>query len=446
MRSQSALLSLSAAILVVHAPAAWPQSWLDVVKDKAAARVVDHAEQAVDQGLDATEDAIKCVAADQACIDQAQESGKQVVVTNKKGKPLPPDQQPKAGAASSAGSTGVAASRGGGQAGGQPNLTAVKSDFVPGDKTIFFDDFSDMAGGEAPPHWRVKSGMTELRTGGGIRQLTLLEANTVLSPNLKVLPKNFTLESEFQFGNVSMNGMSAGWYLLKKDGNEALMIKTFAQEADEGNSFSVEAIANGWQSNQQDIGKVASRRSWRNPVRQALWVQDGRVRIYVDGNRIMDVNQIDVSQVASIEFRVDMNNSPGGTTGLRQVRFAESAPDFSKVISSGRYVTHGILFDTDSDRIKTDSAATIKMIANGMQSSAGSRYLIEGHTDSTGDSAHNLDLSKRRAEAVKAVLVSQFGVDAARLSTTGLGSTKPMSSNDSPQGRAENRRVEFVRQ
>jgi len=113
---------------------------------------------------------------------------------------------------------------------------------------------------------------------------------------------------------------------------------------------------------------------------------------------------------------------------------------------SGRYVTRGILFDVDSDRIKPVSAATIRMIANGLQADAGSSFLIEGHTDSSGNAAHNMDLSRRCAEAVKSVLVAQFGIDAARLTTTGLGGTKPVASNDTPQGRAENRRVEFVRQ
>jgi OOP family OmpA-OmpF porin len=129
------------------------------------------------------------------------------------------------------------------------------------------------------------------------------------------------------------------------------------------------------------------------------------------------------------------------------VRFAESTPDFSQVISSsGRYVTHGILFDTDSDRLKPESAPVIKSVARGLETNPNLKLQIEGHTDSVGSADHNLDLSKRRAEAVKAVLVSQFNVDAARLTTAGLGATKPIDSNDTPQGRAQNRRVEFVRQ
>jgi outer membrane protein OmpA-like peptidoglycan-associated protein len=113
--------------------------------------------------------------------------------------------------------------------------------------------------------------------------------------------------------------------------------------------------------------------------------------------------------------------------------------------SSGRYIVRGIFFDTDSDRIKPESAPAIRQIAKTLEANPALKLLIEGHTDSTGDAAHNLDLSKRRGEAVKAVLVGQFQVDAGRLSSAGLGATKPVEPNDTPQGRAQNRRVELVK-
>lgn len=97
----------------------------------------------------------------------------------------------------------------------------------------------------------------------------------------------------------------------------------------------------------------------------------------------------------------------GGSVGYRTVRFAESTPDFSQVINaSGRYVSHGIPFDTDSDRLKPESASVIQAIAKGLDTNPNLKLLIEGHTDSVGDAAHNLDLSTRRAEAVKSVLVT----------------------------------------
>ncbi len=88
----------------------------------------------------------------------------------------------------------------------------------------------------------------------------------------------------------------------------------------------------------------------------------------------------------------------------------------------------------------------IQTIARGLETNPNLRLMIEGYTDSVGNAAYNLELSKRRAEAVKTVLVSQFKVDAARLTTAGLGATKPIDSNDTPQGRSQNRRVELVKQ
>jgi outer membrane protein OmpA-like peptidoglycan-associated protein len=178
----------------------------------------------------------------------------------------------------------------------------------------------------------------------------------------------------------------------------------------------------------------------------ALWVQNGRMRIFLNGEKLLDFNQVEMPPIDAVEIAHDFYGA-NQAIGYRVVRFAESTPDFSQVInSSGRFVTHGILFDTDSDRLKPDSAPVIQSIAKGLETNPNLKLLIEGHTDSVGNAAHNLDLSKRRAEAVKSVLVTQFQVDAGRLSTAGLGATKPIDANDTPMGRSQNRRVELVKQ
>jgi outer membrane protein OmpA-like peptidoglycan-associated protein len=435
---------LALIVLVLPAIPAYGQGWLDAVKQKAT----EIAAEELDKATEKDADTVKCVSTDQACVDQAQAEGKKVVLTNKKGKPLPPEQQPApsntVAAPATAVGTAVPAA-----AGGQPNLSAVKSDFVPGEKTLFLDDFTDMAGDEPPPHWKVRGGMVELRKGEGIRQLTITNTAVELTPNLKALPQNFTMEAELTLENLTGNGGSVRWYFMNKDGYQLIELKLFAQASDEGFSVSTDLLTGDPTRDIESIGTARPAIDWRKPMQQALWLQDGRIRVYMNGVRVIDVNQVDVdmARVAYVKFALDMNNSPEAVVGLRRVRFAESAPDFSKVIvASGRYVTHGILFDTDSDRIKPESAAVIKSIARGLETNPNLRLLIEGHTDSTGDAAHNMDLSRRRAEAVRTVLVSQFNVDAARLTTAGLGASKPIASNDTPQGRADNRRVELVKQ
>jgi outer membrane protein OmpA-like peptidoglycan-associated protein len=195
----------------------------------------------------------------------------------------------------------------------------------------------------------------------------------------------------------------------------------------------------------EDLADTSLPVDFSQPVKEAIWIQNGRVRVYINGERVVDVNQVELPPLTGAELGPE--NYGQGKLGYRLVRFAESAPDFSQMIASaGRYVTHGILFDTDSDRLKPESAPLIKSVARALETNPNLKLQIEGHTDSTGSADHNLDLSRRRAEAVKAVLVSQFKVDAARLTTAGLGATKPIDSNDTPPGRAQNRRVEFVKQ
>jgi OOP family OmpA-OmpF porin len=211
----------------------------------------------------------------------------------------------------------------------------------------------------------------------------------------------------------------------------------WAQMYSEDNGATVTAkVVNG--SDELGGGQISTDTS--QPVEFDLWAQQGRVRAYLNGTRIEDANQVDFAPIAFIE--VDIT----APIGIRSVRVAESAPDFSSMINStGKYITHGINFDTDSDVLKPESAAVIKQVASGLNKNPNLKLEIDGYTDSVGNAAHNLDLSKRRAQSVMAVLVSQFSIDPSRLTANGFGAAKPIGSNDTPDGRANNRRVEFIK-
>ena len=131
---------------------------------------------------------------------------------------------------------------------------------------------------------------------------------------------------------------------------------------------------------------------------------------------------------------------------MSRFRIAESSPDVSQsIMASGRWVTHGIQFDVNSDRLRPESGPVLKLVAEALAKQPALKLRIEGHTDSSGDAAKNLDLSKRRADSVKNALVGQFNVSADRLTAAGMGQSKPVSKNDTPEGRANNRRVEFAK-
>ncbi len=110
----------------------------------------------------------------------------------------------------------------------------------------------------------------------------------------------------------------------------------------------------------------------------------------------------------------------------------------------GRIALYGILFDHDSATIKPESKETLDQISTLLSDNPKMEIVIVGHTDNQGTLEYNLDLSKRRAEAVKAALVQDYSIDANRLSSWGVGYLSPIATNRNDAGRSKNRRVELV--
>jgi hypothetical protein len=113
---------------------------------------------------------------------------------------------------------------------------------------------------------------------------------------------------------------------------------------------------------------------------------------------------------------------------------------------TGHASVYGIYFDTGKADIKPESDATLKEIAKLLQGDPKLKLYVVGHTDNQGALDLNMDLSRRRAEAVLAALTMKYAVPTARLRAYGSGPYAPVASNDSEDGRAKNRRVELVKQ
>ena len=120
--------------------------------------------------------------------------------------------------------------------------------------------------------------------------------------------------------------------------------------------------------------------------------------------------------------------------------------ELRKQLSAGKRARlYGILFDTNSSVIKSESKPVLDQVLDLLRTEPDWKLTIEGHTDAVGSDEHNLTLSRQRADSVKANLVSG-GVDESRLKTAGFGESKPVADNDTELGRAQNRRVELVRE
>lgn len=124
-----------------------------------------------------------------------------------------------------------------------------------------------------------------------------------------------------------------------------------------------------------------------------------------------------------------------------------SANEMGKSLdANGKVAVYGILFDTNKADIKPESRASLQQIGSLLKQQARLKLHVVGHTDNVGALAANIDLSKRRAEAVVAALASTYGIARDRLTANGVASLAPVASNGDEAGKAKNRRVELVLQ
>ena len=132
-----------------------------------------------------------------------------------------------------------------------------------------------------------------------------------------------------------------------------------------------------------------------------------------------------------------------------KINFPVAQPDNvleQQLTKEKRAVTYGIYFDFAQATLKPESAPVLREIAQALKDNPDWKLTVEGHTDNIGGDAYNLELSKRRALAVKEALVAQYNIAPNRLANDGFGASRPVESNDTLEGRARNRRVELVRQ
>jgi len=133
-------------------------------------------------------------------------------------------------------------------------------------------------------------------------------------------------------------------------------------------------------------------------------------------------------------------------TALTQEVVADAAALSSGLAATGHIAVYGIHFDTGKSDIKPESAAALKEIANLLQQDPKLKLYVVGHTDNVGALASNMELSRQRAAAIVQALTTTHNIAAARLAAFGAGPYSPVGSNDSEDGRAQNRRVELVKQ
>lgn len=325
-----------------------------------------------------------------------------------------------------------------------------KYDFVSGDKVIFYDDFSQDAVGDFPPNWFTDAS-GEVMTTNLFPGKWFMPANEGLFfPEKGVeLPLNYTIEFDLlpiqEDEETEIGIFQLAIYSSREDelydmggvpGNAGIELNMgsyfYYRSYDENKDLNNEVYDKGFKANQ--VYKVS------------IWVQNSRIRLYALGAKLLDVPQ---GLTKGFKYnQIRLNTAEAGETSflISNLRIAEAGSDQrSKFMTDGKLISYGILFDVNSDKVKPESYGALKEMADIMKENPDVKVKIVGHTDSDGDEAKNLDLSKRRAASVKAELVKTFGIDAARLETDGKGESEPLENNATPMGKSKNRRVEFLK-
>jgi outer membrane protein OmpA-like peptidoglycan-associated protein len=330
-----------------------------------------------------------------------------------------------------------------------------KFDFVPGDKQLFFDDFSNDFVGDFPARWNTNGGGEIVNFGDESgKWLELVPGSgTYYIPDLEGLPQDYTIEFDIQVSGVERVSSSASLRValmddsgFKSSKNMAWIQIPLVQWT--AGDFKVWNRINGEQTISNSIsGDIRSKVMNRPHI--SIAVNGPRLRVYVDESKYVDIPRMigSESPMTHVKYQLYGIDGEKERAFISNVKIAKGGEDLRrKLLSEGKISTNGILFDSGSNNIKPESMGIIRQVSQVLQQESSMSLQIIGHTDADGSEDTNLKLSKDRAAAVKNALVTVYSIDENRLSIEGKGETEPVEDNTSPDGKSQNRRVEFIKQ
>lgn len=357
-----------------------------------------------------------------------------------------------------------------------PETTAVpetkvsafsKYDFIPGREIVYYDNFEQEAIAELPTGWNTNGSGEVVSLDKFPGKWLRIHKNFIyLTANEKEFSENFTAEFD-----VVMQLKSNGW--MFPDFSCGLFAST--TDATTDNSFlkgynkygSAEVIIHPatykgsrlqlesfddnkpyFKSELKEYGQLEN--YYGKPVHIAIQVQKQRFRIWINETKAFDAPRaIATGKIMNqLFFKVSPTSYAEEDYGfyISNIKVAKGVEDTRhRLVEEGKFSTTAILFDVNTAILKPESFGVIKEIAGVLKEHGDIKITIIGHTDSDGSDASNLSLSQKRAAAVKDALTTVFGIDAARIETDGKGETKPVADNKTKEGKAANRRVEFIK-
>lgn len=431
-KTLTTLLCLGAGLLLA-APRPAEGQILDRLKERVKNAAVDETGRQAEQRV---RDAVRCVFDDFECIEAARKEGRDVVLTDPEGEVLTGAE----GRPVTVGSTAGPAPAEGPTPGPVPGQTASTFDFEPGERVLFTEDFAGDNLGDFPRRLEFIQGNMQVVEWSGRRFLRADAKNSRFAvPLPSTLPDRFTIEFDMYDAHGS-HGVSVS--TVEPPNFGWAWTQSF-----EGHYFNAghRQGSGVWAGRGQQVATTPDRRPAEGLVPVRIMVDGAHAKMFIGENRVANVPRSEIGRSDRVYFFLEPLQ-PDRFVYLGSIRIAAGGRDlYGALETDGRVAVRDILFDTGKATIRPESVGVLAEIGRMLQEHPDLSLMLEGHTDDTGDFDFNMRLSGERAAAVKAHLVETFGIEAGRLRTMGLGPTRPVDTNDTPEGRQRNRRVELVK-
>jgi outer membrane protein OmpA-like peptidoglycan-associated protein len=329
-----------------------------------------------------------------------------------------------------------------------------KFDFVPGSTILHFDNFEKDNIGEAPLGW-ITSTSAEVVTIDGLEGNWLKMGSTSsqhITRNKKqswgnnfsvefdlLLVKN-TYDPRVDFQLINTGGKLVTDESILRDAKSSVYISTILGNM--GKQSRV-AIYGAPDYNRSISDRMSEALPFSNnvPVHVSICVQGKRFRFWWNENKIFDLPAVKEDYLPN-QLGLSFGSVGGIEVYISNIRIAKDVPDTRAKFEEGKLISN-LLFYTGTAKLKPESMGALLDVSKILKEATEPVKII-GHTDSDGEDAANIKLSEERAQTVKNILITQYNIAEDKLTTEGRGETQPLAGNNSAEGKAQNRRVEFI--
>jgi len=310
-----------------------------------------------------------------------------------------------------------------------------KYNFVPGDIVIFEDNLVGEENGEFPSKWDLKSGNVEIAKYGNDYVINFPTTNwayivPLMAETGDYLPEKFTIEFDAYFSEFCTKYIIIFYDMVNQQStNDFPKVTITPQDV---------YVTNYGSANIETPGDAYP--FWQ---RIAISFNIRSLKVYYGEQRTTNIPNVKAEPtgitIQAGQCHVDQQAM------IKNIRIAKGSMKlYDRVITDGKFVTNGIRFDVGKASIRPESMGVINQIYKMMDEYPELKFSVEGHTDSDGDDMSNLVLSEERALAVISKLQA-MGITSDRFEAKGFGESKAIDTNNTPEGKANNRRVEFIK-